>query len=134
VEKSKFFMAKVLAIVLIFGMTFAGCTTTHYGVAISNVPNVRTVSIRNAGASSWDYSIQADNLQNINRSRFSDRVDIKVVDASGIVYSRHNVPFDEAAFFETRERHIGLGTSSVVTAILLAAAAGILLFGFPGGE
>jgi len=76
---------------------FTGCTTTRYSVAIAGVPNISRVYIRNAGATSWGSNI-AGNLQNIDRSRFSDRVDVRVIDANGTVFTRHNIPFNRAAF------------------------------------
>jgi hypothetical protein len=118
-EKSKFLMEKVLAIVLICGMTFAGCTTTQHNVEISNVPNIREVYIRNAGTANWGANL-AGNLQDIDRSRFSDRVDVRVIDANGIVFSKLNVPFNDAAFVETSsERYIGTGTTILLGLLLL---------------
>ena len=106
-EKNKFFMARhnmarVLAIVLIFGMMFSGCATTRHGVEISNVQasNIKEVNIRTAGTANWG-SNMAKHLENIDRSKFSERVDIRVIDTNGIVYSKHNVPFDDAAFAQT---------------------------------
>jgi len=110
-EKCKIFAIKFLSIVLIFGTILIGCTTTQYGVEVNNIANIREIYIRNAGTTSWG-SNMAENLQNIDISRFSNSVDIRVVDTNGIVYSKHNVPFNEAVFIETsRESHMGMGTT-----------------------
>ena len=128
-RKSRFFMARVLAIVLILGMLFLGCSTTHHGVEISNVPNVREVNIRNAGTSNWGTNM-AGSLHDIDKSRFSERVDVRVIDTNGIVYSKYNVPFDNAAFVETsKKRHIGIGTQALTAAVLLAILIPVLIVG-----
>ena len=100
-RESKFFMTRVLAIVLLFGMTFVGCSTTYHSVEISNVRNIKEIYIRNAGETHWGINLVG---RNIDISRFSDRVDVRVVDNDGIAYSKFNVPFNEAAF-EVTDQH-----------------------------
>ena len=123
--KSRFFIMGMLVTVLVFGITAIGCTTTRHNVEISNVPvsNIREINIRNAGTSYWGANM-VKNMQNIDRSIFSETVDIRVVDTNGIVYSKYNVPFGDAAFVETnRERYFGIGTNI----ILVAASAAVLV-------
>ena len=131
-RRSKCFMARALALALVFGMLFLGCSTTQYGVAISNVSNIREVYIRNVGTSNWGTNI-AGSLQDIDRSRFSAQVDIKVIDTNGITYSKYNVPFDDYAFVETsKERYVGTGTQAL--GILALAAILIPVLVVKGGE
>ena len=128
-KKSKFFMSRVLVIVLAFGMLFLGCSTTQHSVAISNVPNVSEVYIRNAGTSNWGTNM-AGGLQDIDKSRFSAKVDIRVIDTNGIVYNKYNVPFGDAAFVETSKNHyIGTGTSVLLGVIGAAMLGSALIFG-----
>ena len=122
-RKKKFFLARALAIMLIFGMLSLGCSTSQYSVAINNVSNIREVYIRNAGAPNWGTNM-ADSLQDFDKSRFSSRVDIKVIDTNGIVYSKYNIPFDDSAFAETSKTHY-MGTGSSV--LMGALALGILI-------
>ena len=129
-KKSNCFIARVLAIVLIFGMAFTSCATTYHSVEIANVRNVREVYIRNAGSSSWGQNL-AGNLQEIDRSKFSDRVDVRVVDTNGIVYSSHNVPFNDNAFVQAnktsrlnRVGRIALFSPLVVLGIVLGVVLG----------
>jgi len=118
-------MKKLLPYMILIGIivtTFAACTTTRYGVQIGNVPNVREVHIRNAGAAHWGANL-AGSLGNIDRSSFSERVDIRVVDTNGIVHSRYDVPFGAGVFSETgRSRSIntfaGLGLLGGLIALL----------------
>jgi len=98
--KNLFHVARKLVAVLLLGITVAGCASTQHGIEISNVRNLKEVYIRNAGTTNWGSNI-VNNLQNIDRSRFSERVDIRVVDANGVVYNKKNVPFDDPAFPET---------------------------------
>jgi len=118
-RENKFFMTRVLSMVLVSGMLFWGCSTTQYSVAISNVSNVREAYIRNAGTSNWGANI-AGSLQDIDISKFSARVDLRIVDNNGIVYSKNNVPFDDNAFVETsKERYMGTGTSILLGIIVI---------------
>ncbi|MCL2443302.1 MAG: hypothetical protein FWD13_07530 [Treponema sp.] len=120
-KKSKFFMARILAIVLLFGMLFLGCATNHYSLVISNVHNARQVQIRDAGTTQW---IAAGNLQEFDRSRFSERVDIRVVDSDGLVYTKYDVPFARNDFEVTsKESYIGMGSTFLGTGLL-----GIIVF------
>jgi len=81
---------------------FTGCATRrYYSVEVSNVPNITTLYIRNAGMTSWGVGMSGATLQNIDTSRFSERVDIRVVDTTGAVFSSYNVPFDSASFVVT---------------------------------
>jgi len=96
-EKTRPFTSGVLIIALVFGMTVVGCATTQHDVEITNVRNIREINIRNAGAAHWGPNF-ARHLQNIDISMFSETVDIRVVDTDGIVFSRYNVPFGDAAF------------------------------------
>jgi len=100
VIKNIFHVARKLVALLLLGITVAGCASTQHGIEISNVPNIKEIYIKNAGTSSWG-SNMANNLKNIDRSRFSERVDIRVVDTNGVVYNKNNVPFNDAAFQET---------------------------------
>ena len=130
-------MKKVIAIMVLIGiivMSFAGCTTTQYRIRINNVQNIREVNIRNAGTTSWGMN-WAGNLDNIDGSRFSERVDIRVIDTNGIVHSRYNLPFDAGAFEVTRERYTGVGTSVLLSIILIGALIPLIIFGdFGNGE
>jgi len=114
-KKNSFFVVGKLAAVLLLGVTVVGCTTTQHSIEISNIPraSINEVYIKNAGTTNWGYNIAA-NLNNIDITRYSQRVDIKVV-ARGIVYSKYNVPFDESAFVKT-------STSSINTFALLGIA------------
>ena len=122
-------MKKVTTLMVLIGIiatTFAGCTTTRYGVNIANVPNVSEVFIRNAGTTSWGLNI-AGRLDNFDRTVFSDTVDVRVVDTNGIVHSRYNTPFGEAAFVETRTNYSGVGTSVLWSGILIGALVAVLV-------
>jgi len=119
--KNIFHVASKLIAVLLLGITVTGCATTHYGLEISNVPYIKEVYIRNTGATNWGTNI-ASNMQYIDKSRFSEKVDIKVLDANGIVYYKYNVPFNDAAFVETNKTSsinpiAGLGLLGVVLAV-----------------
>jgi len=95
-------VTSAVMLICVIAVAFTGCaTTTIYGIEVGNVPNIGRVYIRNAGATHWGSSISGGNLQDIDRSRFSERVDIRVVDATGAIFSRYNVPFDVASFVET---------------------------------
>lgn len=123
-SKDKVFVAGVLVIVLVLGMMLSGCATNQYGVEISNV-NFREVYIRNAGTNSWGNNIAQD-LKKINRSRYSDTVDIRVVSENGLVYSKYNVPFDYSAFVKTGEtKELNLWAGMVLAGGILA---GILIW------
>ena len=126
-------MKKVTAMMILFGIiviAFTGCSTTRYGVEISNVPNVREIRIRNAGTTQWGVNM-AGNRDNIDVSGFSEMVDIMVVDANGIVHSRHNVPFTDAAFVVTH-RTTSINNYAAGAVVL----GGALIFGiiFGGGN
>jgi hypothetical protein len=115
--KNKFHVVIKLIAVLLLGITVAGCASTQHGVEISNVPNVRELYIRNAGTTDWGPNI-ANNMKNIDKSRFSEKVDVKVIDNNGIVYTKDNVPSD---FVETGK------TSSMNDFALLLLAGGALV-------
>jgi len=109
--------------VLVFGMTVIGCATSHHQVEISNVNNnISEVYIRNAGTSNWGKNLLND-LNNIDKSKYSERVDIRVVDTNGIVYSKQNVPFGDAAFVQTSKTSspnmIATGALSLIVVIIL---------------
>jgi hypothetical protein len=121
--KRNIFLLGMLVMVLVFGMTVVGCATTKHGVEISNVSNVREIYIRNAGTTNWGANI-ASTIQDIDTSRFSERVDIRVLDTNGVVYSKYNVPFNDAAFVETGKTSsmnlfASLGLSSALLVIVL---------------
>jgi len=127
-KESKFFMFGMLVMVLVFGMSVSGCETTQHGVEISNVSanNIGEIYIRNAGTTNWGSNV-AKNLQNIDKSIFSETVDIRIVDTNGIVYSKYNVPFDDAAFVEagktsSMNMFAGLGLVGVGLAALFLLA------------
>jgi len=125
-----FHIARKLVTVLLLGITVAGCAYTRYGIEISNVPDIREIYIRNAGTTNWGTNIASD-MQDIDKSRFSEMVDISVIDTNGIVYSRYNVPFEDAAFVETDK------TSSInpfAMGLLGAAGLVVLLLVMPKGE
>ena len=130
-RKSKFLTAGVLLIVLVFGMALNSCATTYHSVEINNVRNIREVYIRNAGTTNWGANL-AGTLEEINRYRYSNRVDIRVIDTSGVTYSKFNVPFDDTAFIETsKENYSGLGTSFLLAVIGIPLA--LLLIYLGGG-
>ena len=120
-KKSLFQMEKVMAMVLILGMTVSGCATTQHGIESSNVRNISAVYIKNAGASSWGADM-VRNLKDIDRSRYSSRVDIKVVDVNRIVYTKYNVSFDDAAFVVTEKTST---LNSVASGALLVLGIGL---------
>ena len=122
-------VSTVLVVVLAFGSL--GCATSYHGVEITNVSAVREIYIRNAGTTNWSSNLVSSlkdidrsiffgekvdiglimSLKGIDKSRFSDTVDIRVVDANGIVYSKYNVPFGNDAFEQRyKERYWGVGT------------------------
>jgi len=105
-NKSKFLMVGMLVMVLVFGMSVSGCATTQHGIEISNVSanNIREIYIRNAGTTqtNWGSNV-VKNLQNIDKSIYSETVDIRVVDINGVVYSKYDIPFGDAAFVETNK-------------------------------
>jgi len=120
--KNIFHVVSKLVAVLLLGITVTGCATTYHGIEISNVPNIRELYIRNAGTTNWGTDI-AGNMKYIDKSRFSERVDIKVLDNNGIVYCKYNVPFNDAAFVVTGKTSslnpiAGLGLLGVVVALL----------------
>ena len=127
--KRNIFLLGMLVMVLVFGMAVVGCATTKHGVEISNVSDVKEIYIRNAGATNWGANI-ASTMQDIDTSRFSEMVDIRVLDTNGVVYSKYNVPFNDAAFVETGK------TSSMnlfaQIGIVGAVLAGFLLFNAGG--
>jgi len=96
----------MLVMVPVFVMAVVGCTTTVHSVEISNVSttNIKEIYIRNAGTTKWGSNV-VKNLQNIGKSRFSETVDIRVVDTDGIVYEKYNVPFGDTAFELTGEAY-----------------------------
>jgi hypothetical protein len=129
--KNQFFVARALAIVLIFGMLFFGCSTTQHSVEISNVSNLREVYIRSTGTYNWGKNM-AGSLHDIDKSIFSASVDIRVIDANGIAYSKYNVPFDDDTFVETsKERYMGIGTDLLT---ILAGAAILIPVIILGGD
>jgi hypothetical protein len=117
--KNGFSIVGKLVAVMLLAITVAGCATSQYGVEISNVQNIREIYIRNAGTNNWGANI-ANNIQNIDKSRFSERVDIRVIDTNGFAYSNYNVPFGDAAFEET-----GKSSSMNLYAIVGLAGAGL---------
>ena len=122
-EKTRSFTSGVLIIALVFGMTVVGCATAQHGVEITNVRNIREINIRNAGAAHWGTN-RVQNLQNIDRSIFTETVDIRVVDTDGIVFSRYNVPFNDAAFVAVSRTS---SANFMVYVLLLAAGIGGLM-------
>ena len=128
-EKSKFIMTGVLVIVLIFGMTFVGCTTTHHNVEISNVQNIKEVTIRNAGTTNWGANL-AENLKDIDKSKYSETVDIRVIDSNGVVYSKYNVPFGDSDFVQTNQTR----TVNQVTLAVLGTIVLIIVGAVGGGQ
>ncbi|WP_461255338.1 hypothetical protein [Treponema sp. R80B11-R83G3] len=98
--KNIFHVASKLVAVLLLGITVTGCATTHHGIEISNVSNIREIYIRNAGTTNWGTNI-ASKIKDINKSEFSEMVDIRVIDTGGVVYSKYNIPFNDAVFVET---------------------------------
>ena len=121
--KRNIFLLGMLVMVLVFGMAVVGCATTEHGVEINNVSNVKEIYIRNAGATNWGANI-ANTMQDIDTSRFSEMVDIRVLDTNGVVYSRYNVPFNDAVFVETGKTSsmnlfASLGLSGALLVIVL---------------
>ena len=129
--KNRFHVVGKLVAVLLLGTTVAGCAYTHHGIEINNVPNIREIYIRDAGTANWGANI-AGNMQDIDKSRFSESVDVRVIDTNGLVYSRYNVPFNDAAFVETSKTSsmnewalYGLvGVAGVLSLILIYAPKG----------
>ena len=120
--KNIFHVVRKLIAVLLLGVTITGCATTYHGIEISNVSNIRELYIRNAGTTNWGTDI-ANNMQNIDKSRFSENVDIRVIDTNSVVYSKYNVPFNDASFIETGKTSsinlfAGIGLIGVVVALL----------------
>jgi len=100
--KNRFFITGILVLLLVFGMMSVGCATTQHNVEISNVQNIREIYIRNTGTTNWGNNMVKD-LQNIDISKYSERVDIRVVDSNNIIYSKNNIPFSTASFVETNK-------------------------------
>ena len=117
--KNIFFILRILVAVLVLGVTVVGCSSTRYGVEISNVHNVREIYIRNAGVANWGTNM-ANTIQNIDRSSFAERVDIRVIDTNGVAYSKYNVSFGDAAFSES-----GISRSPNLFALLGIVGAGL---------
>ena len=101
--KNVFHVASKLIAVLLLGITVAGCASTQYSVEISNVRGISEVYIRNAGTTNWGTNL-ARTLSDIDKSIFSDSVDIRVIDAQGLAYSKYNVPFSNADFEVTDKK------------------------------
>ena len=98
--KDRFHVAGKLVAVLLLGITVAGCAISRYGIEIDNVKNIKAIYIRNAGTTDWGYNMLSD-MKNITKSKFSEMVDIKVLDTNGVVYSKYNVSFNDTAFVES---------------------------------
>ena len=123
----------IVVLIALIGLPITSCTTTHHIVNITNVPNVSRVYIRNAGTDNWGANI-AGRLNNININRYSETVDIRVVDTEGLVFTSYNVPFSEAAFLVTnRERYMGTGSRilTLIAAIPVAFLAYFLYINLP---
>jgi len=103
-NKNIFYVVGKLLKIFLLGVTVFSCKSVQYGVEISNVPkaNIKAAYIRNAGTTNWGNNI-ATSLSNIDRSRYSQIVDIRVVDTNGVVYSKYDVSFNDAAFVESGE-------------------------------
>jgi uncharacterized protein YceK len=135
-RKKNRFIAGVLVIVFMFGIVFTGCATTrqhqiNFESAQGRI-SVSEVYIRNAGTSDWGLNLARD-LHNIDRrSMFSDMVDVRVVDHSGFVYSKYNVPFNNDAFEINRTSHLNVFGSYAYSAlyylIIAAVLAGLTLW------
>ena len=117
---NRFSVISRLVAVLLLGTMIVGCASTRHGIEITNVQNISEIYIRNAGATNWG-SNMVRNMRNINKSLYSEMVDIRVVDTNRIVYSKYNVPFDNAAFAESGK------TSSLNLYVQLGLATGGLL-------
>ena len=122
-------IAAVLVLVLAFGSL--GCATSQHGIEFSNVSaaNLREVYIRNAGSNSWGSNMVRE-LDNIDRTRFSSTVDMRVVDNNGIVYTKYGVSLGDSAFIETEKN----STLNPFAGILLATAILIPLLIFTSGD
>ena len=127
-ENKSHVVSKMVALLLLV-MMLAGCATTQYGIQITNVQPSR-LYIRNAGTTVWGSNI-VGNMQNIDRSLFSEMVDIRVVDAAGTVFTRQNVPFNDAAFVQTEVTRsmniwgwVGIGAVGLGALIAISALAG----------
>ena len=118
-------LTSTMMLVCVITTAFTGCATRFYGIEVSNVPNVSRVYIRNAGTTGWGGGIPRGNMQNIDTSGFSESVDIRVVDATGAVFSRYNVPFDTASFAVTNRTSEVNWT--ITTLVLLAIGIPIFL-------
>jgi len=98
--KNIFLVVRKLVTVLLLAIMIAGCSYTKHIIEISNVSNIREIYIRNTGTTNWGTNT-VSKIQDIDKSRFSDTVDIRVIDSNGIIYTKYNVPFNDAAFVET---------------------------------
>jgi len=117
----------MMLIVLVFQMAFMGCQTTLHHVEIANVPNVREIYIRNAGTDSWSENLAGKNF----KSDYSERVDIKVIDANGLVYSKTNVSFADFDFAESgrmKRLNVAFGLTIGLPITILAIGFGVLPF------
>jgi len=127
--KNIFHVARKLVALLLLGITVTGCAYTRYGVEISNVQYVREMYIRNTGTTDWGPNI-VRNMKNINKSNFSERVDIRVIDSNGIAYSKYGVPFNDTAFVKTGKTYaINPYAAATAGAAGLVALAVLLLWG-----
>ena len=123
--RSIFHVASKLVAVLLLVITVAGCAYSRHGIEISNVSNIREIYIRNAGTTNWGMNI-AGVMQNIPKSAFSERVDIRVIDTNDVVYSKYDVPFNDGAFVETKKTSsmnlfakLGIAAVGVIVGLLL---------------
>jgi len=124
--KKKFFILGILAVMLVFGMTAAGCATNQHHLQITNVSNISEVYIRDAGTAGWGHNV-ARSMENIDRSLYTERVDLKVVDTNGLVYNRYNIPFGDDAFVQTER--ISTPNPFVFSALAISVVILYLIFG-----
>ena len=126
--KNIFFILRKMLSVLVLVVILVGCTTTQYGVEISNVQNIREIYIRNSGTANWGTNL-VNNIQKIDRSKFSEWVDIRVIDANGIAYSRYNLSFNDAAFGESSvSRYMGVGTHILIAGVGIGVLIPLVIF------
>lgn len=116
-------------LLLVFVMILAGCATSQYEVKIANISadNIKEIYIKNAGTGNWGGNMVKD-LNNLNLSAYSKNVDIKVIDNNNTVYSKNNVPFNEAVFVESGKTTSPNQFASGVLLVGLIVGA-IVLFG-----
>ena len=92
----------LLSIILLF----TGCATTYYSVEVVKPQgaDIKEFYIRNTGTTNWGEAIKGSEITNFDRKKYPNFVDVRVIDSSGIIYSKYNVSLDEQDFTVVNEK------------------------------